>query len=122
MKLKHDFITNSSTTAYMIVIPKDFSVDKYLSIREQAGYGELNPELIKKVKTHLYFMERDGLSSIFSEYTNNQEILEFFQELGLLVGNVEIDGSEGVHLILISSEIVTRIERQFLEKTNANKK
>jgi hypothetical protein len=123
MKLKCDFVTNSSTTAYMIIIPENFSLDKYLTIREQAGHGELNPKMIERIKTNLQFCERDGLSSIFNEY--NEEItdtINLFKDLGLSAGFVEIDGYEGYHLVLVSAKKVKTIEKQFLEKVNENKK
>ncbi len=39
MKLKNDFVTNSSSTSYVAIIPKELDLKKHFNIMEQMGIG-----------------------------------------------------------------------------------
>jgi hypothetical protein len=59
MKVKSDFVTNSSSTCYVVILPKDFNLDDNLSIKEHANDKDLAIALL------------DGLVNL-SDYSNDK--------------------------------------------------
>ena len=66
MKIKIDFITNSSSTCQILFFPKDFDINKYLSPLDQIGIGSLFDTYIKDLN-----LDNGELRKAFVETTKD---------------------------------------------------
>lgn len=107
MKVKTDFISNSSSAVYVVAIPNSFKIEDYLTLREHAniflGYEKHNMSkevLIGKVKNLKrgfvmeYDIEDDSKPYLYV-------ILNILTELGLAIDEVEIHEPGNERLINI---------------------
>jgi len=74
MKIKNDFVTNSSSTNMIVAIPPSLTFEQCLSIKEQTGiidiigdYGEISIEKLSEI----FYKLRD--TGMVHEYPNNNE-------------------------------------------------
>lgn len=96
MKVKTDFISNSSSAIYIVAIPNSFKIENYLTLREHAniflGYENHNMSrevLVEKVKS----LKRGSIMEYDIEDNNKPYlyvILNILTELGLDIDAVPV--------------------------------
>jgi len=134
MKIKTDFVTNSSSTSYVVIVPNGFDVKNYLSIKEQAGFmeslvedweeGEPIPKaedlqrVFEKVKRdgefQFYCYECDEYTYEFSRMLSTA-IVNLCLELELIL--LEFDtGSDDGRIFLMSEDKISKLTENFYAK------
>lgn len=88
MRVKDDFVTNSSSTSYIVLIPKDFKLEKYLSVMEQMGIAS---DLVDD-----YYIEE------FEEFFNFEEKIPKSKRLEFLLTKFK----EQLNVILHNKNVV----------------
>ena len=115
MKIKNDFVTNSSSTSYLIVIPDAFKPEKYFNkfMEKVEGYheGDLDikdQDLLDEMQLNLKgFTDRiDKLRRGVSLYADDNivyPISDLFQELGLVLDSLD-GGPDEMTLVGINQD------------------
>jgi len=73
MKLKNDFVTNSSSTCYLIYLPDNFNIEEVLSFKER--FNIFSPEY----RNHINDIEEHHLNG--EKFTHEIFIKEFNEQL-----------------------------------------
>ena len=92
LKIKQDFVTNSSSINYIVALPEDFVVEDFLSIREHMDMFD-NPRVQKDnvIEAFLALMMDGNLQSYEFEdnpYTFNH-VLRILNDLGAVVRTID---------------------------------
>jgi len=118
MRKKADFVTNSSSTSYIVHIPVDFTLDAHTEDIKQSILdwdGEVNEKRIEKVKDQLH--ELMNLSGRMYEYDNRIEMValrDLFHKLDFIIDGIDVGSDMGVLV-----NINTLKARQKIEKIGA---
>jgi hypothetical protein len=118
VKIKSDFVTNSSSTAYVVFVPKgmEFTEEELLKYIEFDHWDEIQPEEIKDIsysaKLGLDHLSRGG--QVYEEdmgYAAYRFTLNFIETNGLILRSIDTGGSgEG----MMAGTSVDRIEKAFM--------
>jgi hypothetical protein len=88
VKFKQDFVTNSSSTSYVVLIPKYFALEKHLTVMEQMG--------IASALVDDYYIEE------FEEFFNFEEKIPESKRLEFLLTKFK----EQLNVILRNKKVV----------------
>jgi hypothetical protein len=92
LKFKSDFVTNSSSINYIVVLPDDFNVKNYLSIREHANILDNSKVHIDDVIGSFDILMIDG-SVTSEEFYDCPEVFDYtlrvLNELGVIIERID---------------------------------
>lgn len=121
MKFKSDFVTNSSSVNYIVILPSDFKIENYLSIREHANILDSSEVHIDDVIESFNILMMDG--SISSDVYDDcprafDYTLRILSELKVIVQKVDTPAGAPYVIVNIEAHIDKIRERlaKFSEK------
>jgi hypothetical protein len=131
MKVKASFITNSSSTAYLVVIPKNFTIGLDIFSDNGEEYDCWKDELHYNCDDNKALM-LEYLANHLQTLLNNESlwiqearcfltIRDYLQSKGLIFKHINIDGGSGVDTIEpMSIERLQEIVNRYYEMENFN--
>lgn len=121
LKFKSDFVTNSSSVNYIVILPSDFKIENYLSIREHANILDSSEVHIDDVIESFNTLMMDG--SISSDMYDDcprafDYTLRILSELKVIVQKVDTPAGAPYVIVNIEAHIDKIRERlaKFSEK------
>jgi hypothetical protein len=121
LKIKSDFVTNSSSVNYIVILPSDFKIENYLSIREHANILDSSEVHIDDVIESFNILMMDG--SISSDMYDDcprafDYTLRILSELKVIVQKVDTPAGAPYVIVNIEAHIDKIRERlaKFSEK------
>lgn len=121
MKIKSDFVTNSSSVNFIVILPSDFKIENYLSIREHANILDSSEVHIDDVIESFDTLMMDG--SISSDMYDDcprafDYTLRILGELDVIVQKV--DTPSGAPFVIVNIEAHVDKIRERLAKFSEN--
>lgn len=121
LKIKSDFVTNSSSVNFIVVLPNDFKIENYLSIREHANILDTSRVHIDDVIDSFNTLIMDG--SISSDmYDDCPEVFDYtLRVLGELKVIIQkVDTPAGAPYVIVNIEAHVDKIRERLAKFSEN--
>ena len=118
MKIKTDFVTNSSTTVYLCYIPEDLIIDMDYLLKHDSwkDYGQGKErdmdELLEAVQNELSeFKSHHYMDSWSEDYQVINTIHEALERRGCIIKNADVGGGEGTYYVGISDSDIENIKK-----------
>ena len=99
MKIKLDFITNSSSTSYIVYVPKDFNIEKFLHLARDYDESQIEAYDTTKEKlkqSSIKLMNELLKNGCIDEYENVLEftiIIQVLRKLDLIIVDMDTSSS-----------------------------
>ncbi|MCK5643328.1 MAG: hypothetical protein KAJ19_21140 [Gammaproteobacteria bacterium] len=129
MKVKLDFITNSSSTAYLVYMPKNFNLSAYLpKLIKSCEYGddlfeyyedkeENEPEMLERITKNISKLQHG--EELWHDdticYNSTQHLVV---QADLIVAAVDISGDIGGIIQPVNIERIDEIQKRYEENEN----
>jgi len=100
MKIKLDFITNSSSTAYVVMIPPNFKEIVSIDVLEEWEdyFSGLPNEAIKEVNKNIKKL-KNGEQIYYGNCKGFYTIVYYLKSQGVLLRQIDMDGNSGSDII-----------------------
>ena len=110
MKIKTDFITNSSTTVQIVHVPNKLTISKE-DVKRLDDYKELPlDELYDKVTEILDELKGSGSYSPWDHVGGAFYVItQYLDEKGLSLKSMDVGGSEGTYIVNISERDIQNL-------------
>ena len=117
MRIKTEFIANSSTSVYVYYIPQEFYISEE-DVRETSYYRELDEDakfnLMYWMDEHIKAVKKSGTTD---EYLNHWRDFAIFRALldkkAHQIKYLDVGGSEGTYLVCINAKDIAEIEEKY---------
>lgn len=117
MKLKRDFVTNSSSTSYFVYIPDNFDIVKYLHLLSESDWKHLINDFnnLKNVKSKFQevfdkYLLNEGIFYEDDNHTLYWMIIDIFSQLDLHLQKVDSPSDNGIIFNVNSKQNKTKIK------------
>jgi hypothetical protein len=122
MKIKQDFITNSSSTSFVICLPKDFDILKFLEENKENISDELedNEITFDQFKSSI----DDLIKSKIFYLCDNEDSFYIIEELfkNFIISSVDCDSSSGTATLIYLEDIIKQIKDSSINKYSKSEK
>lgn len=100
MRIKQGFVTNSSSSSYLVIIPKKFDIDdhseKLLEYIDENSWDEEDPgETYRDVKLAFAELKNRGELSQYEFYNAYNPLKELLDKLGFVIFEMSGTGGDG---------------------------
>jgi hypothetical protein len=132
MRLKRDFVTNSSSTSFIVILPKNFDLDSCLSIKEHSNDKDLARALLPdeiqsassdqpRVDRMICRVTKENIKNIINQpkavyyeeddYFLYMALRNLFEELGLKIHQFDTSSSDGKIIFLHERDIENTLDK-----------
>jgi hypothetical protein len=121
MKIKTDFVTNSSTTVYLCYVPDDFSIN--LDFINNSGvftdynHGYSTPqELLEAAHSKLEELRESHQMDTWDDFGAVYVVQEALDKRGCIIKSLDVGGSEGTYYVGLTEKDIDNIANLKKEK------
>jgi len=121
MKIKTDFVTNSSTTVYLCYIPDDLIIDLEFVNKSEAfkDYSHDYPDPQALLEACLYKLEglkESNTMDSWEDWAAVHVVEEALRERGCIIKSLDVGGGEGTYYVGLTEKDIETISKLKKEK------